>query len=314
MRNAAKVVIVDCLGVKRGEEVLVIVDAENLLIGKKLFESAQSVGAESVLTRIREREAHGSEPPAMVAAAMKHADVVIAATAKSLSHTKARTEATKNGVRIASMPMITEEIMSRTMSADYTKIAERTLKLQEVLTKGKKALLTTPVGTNVTFFISRTEVLADTGSLRDKGAFGNLPAGETCMAPDEGKTNGVAFIDGSMAGIGFIKEPVKLVIKEGYVTEIIGGVEAEKLRGLVEGKGPNAMNIAELGIGTNEKANACGSPLEDEKVLGTVHIAIGDNISFGGYIEAPIHLDGIMKKPTLAVDGKIIINDGKHML
>ena len=156
--------------------------------------------------------------------------------------------------------------------------------------------------------------MADTGLLHEKGAFGNLPAGEACLAPIEGKTSGDAIIDGVMAGVGVVETPIKMVVENGYVTEINGGAEAKALSELLRGKGEEVKNIAELGIGTNEKAIPCGRPLEDEKVMGTVHVAIGDNISFGGNVKAPLHLDGIMKNPTLVIDGKTVIKDGGHLI
>jgi len=314
MKEAARIVVEDCLGVKKSEEVLIIVDEKTRRIGDALFDAAKSLGAEAVLVEMLEREAHGSEPPRMVAEAMKSADVIIAPTSKSLTHTKARVEANKSGARIASMPAITEDMMTRTMSADYAKIKERSLKFRNLLSQGSEVRLTTPAGTDLTFSIAGREAMADTGILHDKGAFGNLPAGEACMAPVEGKTSGVAVIDVVMAGVGLIKTPIKLVVKDGYVTKISGGAEAKALSQLLAGKGEEVKNIAELGIGTNEKATPSGSPLEDEKVIGTVHIGIGDNIIFGGKVKAPMHLDGIMKNPTLVIDGKTVIKDGKHLV
>jgi len=314
MKEAATIVVQDCLGVKESEEVLIVVDEKSHAIGEALFDAAKGLGAEVVLMEMIEREVHGSEPPRVVAEAMKNADVVIAPTSKSLTHTKARIEATGKGVRIASMPTITEDIMKRTMSADYSKIKERTLKLAQLLSEGKQARVTTPAGTEVTFSLEGRKALADTGILHNKGDFGNLPAGEACIAPIEGKTSGVAIIDATMAGVGLLKTPIKLVIKDGYVVEISGGPEAEALSKLLQDKGKEAKNIAELGIGTNEKATPSGNPLEDEKVMGTVHIGLGNNVAFGGRVDAPVHLDGIMKSPTLIIDDKTVIEDGKLLI
>ena len=314
MRKAAGFVVEDCLGVERAEEVLIIVDEKSLKIGNALFDAAKSLGAEAVLIEMIERETNGSEPPRVVAEAMKSADVVIAPTSKSLTHTKATLEATKSGTRVASMPAITEEVMRRTMPANYTMITERSLKFCVLLSQGSEVRLTTPAGTDLTFSIAGREAVADTGILREKGAMGNLPAGEAYIAPIEGKTFGVAIIDGTMGGVGIIKTPIKMAIKDGYITEISGGAEAKALSELLRDKGKEAKNIAELGIGTNEKAIPSGITLEDEKVMGTVHVAIGDNSAFGGNVRAPVHLDGIMKDPTLIIDGRTVIRDGKHLI
>ena len=117
-------------------------------------------------------------------------------------------------------------------------------------------------------------------------------------------------VDGAMAGVGKVKKPIRMRVKDGFVVEISGGPEATKLQKLLEPVGQLAYNVAELGVGTNDKAKIIGSVLEDEKVLGTVHMAIGDNMSMGGKVSVPSHLDGIMMKPTLEVDGRVIMKDG----
>ena len=73
----------------------------------------------------------------------------------------------------------------------------------------------------------------------------------------------------------------------------------------------NSTNVAEIGVGTNPMARLSGNVLEDEKVLGTVHVAFGSNTSFGGSVDAELHLDGIIKYPTVFVDTHVIIKDGK---
>ena len=314
MQDAAMIVTRECMGIKEAEEVLIIVDKNTHAIGTVLFNAAKSLGAEVLLLEMLERKTHGSEPPRLVAEAMKSASVIIMPTTKSLTHTRARLEATRQGARIASMPTITEDIMRRAMSADYVRIKERSQKLAELLSNGSEVQLTAPGGTALTFSIAGRKAHADTGDIRDKGSFSNLPAGEAYIAPVEGKTSGIAVIDGSMTGVGVVNTPVKMVIKDGYVTELSGGSEAETLSNLLQDKGKAARNIAELGIGTNEKALPSGSVLEDEKVMGTVHIAIGDNTTFGGVVEAQLHIDGIIKTPTLAIDGQIIIKNGKHLI
>jgi leucyl aminopeptidase (aminopeptidase T) len=68
--------------------------------------------------------------------------------------------------------------------------------------------------------------------------------------------------------------------------------------------------VAELGVGTNDRAILTGQILEDEKILGTVHVAFGNNASMGGTVEVPFHVDGILLEPTLELDGTIILDRG----
>jgi len=96
----------------------------------------------------------------------------------------------------------------------------------------------------------------------------------------------------------------------GVVQRIEGGREADALRRILEPYGELGRNIAELGIGTNERALITGVVLEDEKALGTVHVALGDNASMGGKVKVPVHLDGVLRWPTLEVDGEVVVEDG----
>jgi aminopeptidase len=89
---------------------------------------------------------------------------------------------------------------------------------------------------------------------------------------------------------------------------------AKKLVNMLDSVGKNARNIAEFGIGTNDSVKLSGILLEDEKVMGTVHIALGNNVSMGGKINVPIHLDGVIKEPTVFLDSKVIMKDGKLLV
>jgi len=315
LRKASESVVLDCMGVKEGESVLIIVDAGSRRIGESLYGVSRDAGAEAMLLEILERKLHGEEPPGPVAAAMKSACVVIAPTTKSLSHTDARREASKAGARIASMPGITEEMMERTMSGDYSKIAELSQRVAQALSGGKTARVVSPAGTDITMSIDGRDGHADTGMLREPGAFGNLPAGEAFVSPVEGFADGRIVIDGAMAGVKVLDEPITVTVEKGEVKDIQGGEAARQLSRMIEeARDRNARNLAELGIGTNERAGLSGSLLEVEKVLGTVHLAFGDNKSLGGDVKAPIHVDGVVLSPTLMIDGKAVIRDGKILL
>jgi leucyl aminopeptidase (aminopeptidase T) len=311
----ARIAIRNCALIKRSEKVLVIVDAPKREIGYALFRAAKEAGAEAVLVEITPRRFHGEEPSPEIAWLMKRFGVILAPTSKSLSHTKARREASRLGVRIATLPDIWEETFLRALNADYRKIARRSQKLAEIISKAKTARVTTPSGTDLTIPLQGRRCKADTGILQKPGSFCNLPAGEAYIAPPEGKTEGVAVIDGAMSGVGILKNPIKIVFERGYAVRISGGDEARKLRALLRSVGyENAYNFGELGIGTNDKAKLCGSVLEDEKVMGTIHVALGDNKSMGGRIEVPSHLDGMMMKPTLYVDDRAIMKRGRLLV
>ena len=204
--------------------------------------------------------------------------------------------------------------MKRTLRADYRKIEERTVKVAGLVTGRRTARVTTKLGTDITMSIEGRTCHEDTGIVTKAGAFSNLPAGEAYLAPVEGSANGRMVIDGSCAGVGVVSDPITIEVANGLATKITGGRGAEELLGLVSKFGQDGRNIAELGIGTNDEARLSGIILEDEKVMGTVHIALGDNISMGGKVSVPSHLDLIIKMPTLLIDGKELIKDGKLLI
>jgi aminopeptidase len=307
--KAAQVAMSNCMALKKGESVLVITDEPERKVGYALWEAARELASEAMLLEILPRSSNGEEPPEMVAKFMKDFDVLMIPTSKSMSHTKARRDACEAGVRCATLPGILEDTMERTLNADYNEIAKRSIKLADMVNGGRTAKVTTPAGTDITMSIEGRECHADIGLVHQPGDFSNLPAGEAYIAPLEGTANGVIVVDGSM--VGKVKKPIRIVVRDGYATQITGGSSAEELERILEPFGQPGRNVAELGIGTNHKAKIVGSVLEDEKVMGTVHMALGDNQSMGGKVSVPSHLDGILLKPSLWIDDKKIMEDGQ---
>lgn len=310
--KGARTAVETCMNVKPEETVLVVTDTERMKIAEAFAYASASLGAKTVISIMKPMKQHREEPPKPIKEAMKASDVVLMPTTKSLSHTDARREATKQGARIASMPEITEDMMSiGGLTADYKDIANRTMKIARILEKGKNVEITTPSGTKLIMNIEGRTPEQDTGLFHKPGNWGNLPAGEACLAPVEGTTQGTLVID-TMGKI--VKQPLIINVKNGRVQRF-QGPDAIQLEALLKSADKNAYNIAELGIGTNPNARLTGVVLEDEKVLGTVHIALGDNTSYvGGHTKSKIHEDGILLQPTVKIDGRLIMKNGKLLL
>ncbi len=264
---------------------------------------------------------HGAELGKEVEERMKMADVVIAITSCSLSHTNAREEACKAGARIASMPGFLPEMFHTggPMAADYEKIAEETERIAKLLTAANEAVVKSKEGTNITFSIAGREGGLDTGIFTERGDWGNLPSGEAYIAPVEGTAKGKVVVD--KGWYPNLKENMTLNFEVGKVANVLGGGDVgEKFRGLLlsprreEEPYVSRRNLAELGVGTNPYAKLPDNVLEAEKIRGTVHLAVGDNSHMGGTVVADLHEDFIVHHPDLILDGKTIMRNGEVLI
>ncbi len=315
LQEAALTAARDCLGIQEHETVLIVTDEHRRKIGQALFEVCRDLAADVMYMEMTPRKVNGEEPPVAISEAMKAVDVSICPTSTSLTHTAARRAACAAGARVGTMPGITEDIMLRTMRADYHRIARLTNKIAELLTAGSLAHVTSPAGTDVRLPISGISGLPSTGLVLESGKYGNLPSGEAYLMPREGESEGVIVVDGSLAGVGLITdEPIRFVIEKGMAVSIEGGQQAKQFEATVNSLGPMARNLAELGVGTNDQAEINGTILEDEKVLGTVHLALGNNMSMGGTVNIGFHVDGIILNPTLKIDDQVILDNGKMLV
>jgi 2,5-dihydroxypyridine 5,6-dioxygenase len=259
------------------------------------------------------REAHGLEPPDMVASAMTKADVVFQPVAKSIAHTTATKKAREAGARVLVLPEYTEEMLiSGGLEADFEAVKPLCEKMRDLLTNARTARLTTPLGTQITMSLEGRSGRALVGLTRERGGYSSPPNIEASIAPVEGTAEGTIVVDASISSIGLLSSPVTVLVKGGLAKEIKGAGDAEKLRGILESaKDPKVYNIGELGIGLNPKAKLCGLMLEDEGSLGSVHIALGSNADFGGNTKASRHIDLIISKSTLVLDDKTVLKDGQ---
>ena len=301
--RAVQLILKQCLGHRDGEPVLVVTDTTLEPVARSFQKEALALGIDTTLATMPPRSHHGEEPADPVAVAMKSCPVAVLLTAQSLTHTMARREACeKHGVRIASMPGLDVARLEKLLDIDYDELRRRCDELGRLLDGARTVRLTTPAGTDLTFDIAGRTVYRDAGDLTARGAFGNLPAGEVCLAPLEGTARGTVVIDGSIGGLGRVKEPVAVRFEEGRAVEI----SDPRLREMLESCGPDALQLAEFGIGTNPKATVVGNVLEDEKAVGTAHVALGANHTMGGKIHVPVHIDTILKAARVTVDGEPI--------
>ncbi|MDQ3849373.1 MAG: aminopeptidase, partial [Actinomycetota bacterium] len=218
--------------------------------------------------------------------------------------------ATDAGARGATMPGVTADLLARLMSADFDAMSARCHALAGLLTRGGEAHLTCPRGTDFRIDLSGRSGIPDDGDLSAPGAFGNLPCGEGFVSPAAGEGTIAAS---SLALVGLVDEPVLLEVQEGNLTSATGAGGDEYLA-LLDAHGPLGRNLAELGIGTNDRATLTGNILEDEKILGTAHVAFGASAAIGGTVTVPVHLDVVVLEASLRIGATRVLERGRYLL
>lgn len=307
-----------CAGLKPGEKVLILTDFLKESIARVLASAAMAMGAEPVIMVMPPREVDGQEPPETVAMAFKKADLILTPVAKSVTHTNAVKEAIAGGSRgIMLSAFVPEQLISGGIYVDFE--AQRPLceKVARLLEEARMAKLTTPAGTNLIMDLSNRKGNAHPGIARKPGQFTTVPNIEASISPVEGKTEGILVGDGSIPyyDIGVLKEPVYMTVKEGKVVDIKGGAQAETISGMMAAQDdPNVYNIAQLAFGLNPKCVMSGIMLDDEGVYGTAHIGIGTSTLLGGKIKTKMHFDILIWKPTLELDGKVVLKEGEWLI
>lgn len=315
-----------CMGIQPGERVLLITDALLTKEQEQLARTIQAVGN----VELRRWTLPDDQRPLKVAPQ----DILDCArtfdagiqflghtTNEELPYRFSLIQAASEGstMRFASGLNIDQAILDHELMADYNEIAAITNKLHDRLDGRSQVHITSPLGTDLTMSIKGRIVATDPGILREPG-FHNLPSGECYVAPLEDSANGLFVVDKSFPEI-VIKEPIRITFENGRITAIAGGSEAARLEAVIadaekKPTGEGSRTIAELGIGTNPYARITGNVMTDEKVMGTIHIAIGHNAvpPYNGQNHAPIHLDGVMGQPTLTIDGATLIDNGRYLV
>jgi aminopeptidase len=310
-------ILEQCLNVQPGEELLVLTDTTTTGIGEVFALIGHEMEAEVTMVTYAPRGRHGEEPPAIVAAAMAAADAIVAPTSFSVNHTDARAAASKAGARLIFMPDVVEDLFRNgSLEIDFTERAEVIGRIADVLEAGSRVTVRSPRGTELQMEIDGRHPVPQTGICHTPGSISPPPCIEVAVAPVEGTTQGVMYVDAAVVPGGPCVEPVKLIFEDGRITSIEGGIDADRLRATLESyDDPNIYCAVEMGMGMNPNARVGrSSSLEDEAELGTMHIGIGNGITFGSSIRAKGHCDLVMYDAIVEVDGRAVLKDRSVMV
>ncbi|MBL6883756.1 MAG: aminopeptidase [Candidatus Thalassarchaeum sp.] len=320
MLTSARSVIRTCLQIRPFEPVLIVTDPGSSAIGRALYEAAAEVTDRTLMMMMPTSDKKGSEPPDYVAELMRKQDVVILATKSSLTHTKARINASRTGrTRIISMPGINENMFSiGGMTADYNALQKEISGLTSIFRRKRDVRVTSPGGTDIRFSIGAKWRTDDNGICNRPGQVMNLPSGRVFVFPKEETMNGRIVIDGSWEG-NLIQEPIIMEVENGIVTNIseseisekINSIFAEVSKPLNKSKAALVKTVAEFGFGMNSRAKVVGNLLEDQVVRGAAHFVLGDNSAYGGKNNIGLQMRGVILKPTIELQDIDLVKDGK---
>ncbi|HEV7808637.1 MAG TPA: hypothetical protein VGO80_22725 [Solirubrobacteraceae bacterium] len=207
------------------------------------------------------------------------------------------------------MPGVTADLLARLMSADFDAMSARCHAVARLLTDVNEAHLSCARGTDMRFDLRGRDAIADDGDLRALGAFGNLPCGEGFVSP----AGGDGTIPASSLLGGLVEDPVLLQVRGGRLREADGDGAAAFVAHL-DAHGADGRNLAELGAGPNDRATLTGNTLEDEKILGTAHVAFGASAGIGGTVTVAVHADVVVLAPSLSIGSTQVLDAGRYLL
>ncbi len=296
--------------IRSGEAVVIVTDGTMRSIGELVRQTATDVGAQVTTCVIALRDQDGQEPPPPVAAAMREAAVIFSPVSISITHTQAMRAALDAGARAILMTAYTEEILTSPalLETDFEAQAAVCRRYGEEMNRGTDVRLTSPRGTDLRFSIEGRYANVLT-NIPESGELAPVPDIEVNVVPVTGTAEGVLIADASIPyiGIGVLDEPITCQVERGFITSLHGGPQADVIRAALDAHGDrNCFNVAELGIGLNPNASLTGRMLDDEGVIGTIHIGIGTSYTLGGEVIAPTHYDLLMWDPTIEIDGRVV--------
>ena len=303
IKEAARKLLAENIKLKKNEKVVLVTDKKKCQIFDALKRVLKEDKIKFEILKLSPQREHSSPIPS-AAKVFENADVIVAPTLKSISHSPETYAARKKGARVASMPGITSELFVEAMKADSEKIKRINRKLAKKLKNAKVANVITPSGTNLKMSLKDAIVYShDDGDISRKGILNNVPFGE--VETYGGMGSGKLVIDswGEKIKPG---DGAWIYIKRGKIVEWNkkGKLLVDQLRRV----GECGLRIIEFSIGTNKIfKEPRGNVLCDEKIYGSVHVAFGG----GPTRECPIHIDVILLKPTVWVSGRKVVDRGR---
>jgi leucyl aminopeptidase (aminopeptidase T) len=315
-RTAVDNLLGRCLGVRRHEEVVLLVDEEtDREVVEALVDGIARRRAIPLVAHIPTPPLPGSEPPSSVAAMMRGAGAVVELTSLFIGSSQARRAANAASTRYLAMPGVRADTFREggPLTVDFDAIRSTAERVGAAWSEARTFRLTTPGGTELRGSVEGRQGRVLHGICRDDGAYMAPPDIESGTAPVEGTVDGVVVVDGDLLfmGQGPLPEPVALHFAGGKLVHT-EGAEAHRLHRIIaKCRDERMSNLAEVSIGLNPKGRLSAVPMETESALGSAHIALGNSIAYGGRVDARAHLDCVMQRATLELDDRMLLVEGE---
>ncbi|QFR33797.1 hypothetical protein GBB76_12105 [Ancylobacter sp. TS-1] len=316
MMPTAQRILSKSLALRPDEVLTVITDTEvPRSVTETLACAATALGATPVILTMLPAPVGGMEPPAPIAHAMAGSQVMVFQTSAGMIHTEAARNAVKNGARFLDMWGVTESMMVRGgPTADFSEVGRVTNAVYDAIVGGAEIRVTTEKGTDFRLSMKDRPLFKFSGQATEPGSFSAMPEGEVTVCPEEWESEGV-LVDPVVLerrDIAFPRQPIKVVVEKGRICAVEGGREAKAIAAMLDEHGETSRNIAEFAMGTNKWCPLAVTLRDSKKSYGSFHIGMGDNRSFGGNVLSPFHMDMIFENPTVTVDGRTVLENGKY--
>ncbi|MDI6755405.1 MAG: aminopeptidase [Thermodesulfobacteriota bacterium] len=313
MVQVAQKVVGQVLALRPGETVCILRDGEDSgPFAATISQVALMAGAEPVSLIIVAQTVGGQELPDPVAGAFIRSSAIINLARWPIVHSRAVSAALGAGARSCNLRGFQDGVLeSPGVTTDYEVVRRNALAMDVLLEQAREVRFTTAEGSDVTMQLGGRKGKAQTGFADEPGRFSGLPDGESTVAPLEGTTQGCIVNPYIIDKIGQVDEPFRMEIKDGWIVNVDGGKQAQQLLDLFEKSDSNARRFAsQFALGMNPDCRVIPNAREVSKKLGTLHVAMGDNISLGGTIQCGLHIDIVILNPTVWLDGKIVLENG----
>jgi aminopeptidase len=306
------------LQAKKGESTVIFCDAEKSSVCESFTVGALRLGLKTHLVTLKTQiDVIRTEIPASVKKVFEEEDpdIFINLLREMREETPFRIELTRmetktDKARVGHCPGITSDMLTNGALAltvtDHRKMQRFARKLIKKLAESIEVEVTDTAGTRVLFSVERRPFFTDTTISLENSKWINLPTGEVMVAPVEDSLDGQIMCSTAVGGIGPIKAPVRIVVKDGKVKELASADDRilKMIRDSLQTDN-SADNVGEFAFGINHRARFVQQFLETEKVFGTTHIAFGNNSDMpGGKNKSRNHMDFLITKPTVKIHEK----------